>query len=68
MSQAVEMVMDIALEMRVEEPHHLAANSIRTVKEPANESLSILEREEKLTRRKERLVREKERKKERKKN
>ena len=63
MSQAVEMAMDIALELREEEPHHLAANSIRTVKEPANESLSILEREEKLTRRKERLVRE-ERKKE----
>ena len=32
MSQTVEMVMDIALEMREEEPHHLAANFIRTLK------------------------------------
>ena len=62
MEEAVSMCMDIAIQLREEDPHHLSKDAIPKEQVP-DESLSLVEREEKLIKRKERLARE-ERKKE----
>jgi len=66
MDEAVSMCMDIAIQLREEDPHHLSkdANPKEKISTESTQGLSLVEREEQLLRRKERLARE-ERKKER---
>ena len=52
--EEVEMAMDIALEMREEQPHHLSLLNITKLKD---DGLSLPQREEKVLRKKERLAR-----------
>ena len=62
LEEAKEKALDVAMEMRGDDPHHLSQDAIPKEQVP-RESLSLVEREEKLISRKERLARE-ERKKE----
>ncbi len=61
LAQAEELVMETALAMREEEPHHKSYLSTGKVKSK-DDALTLLEREEKLLRKKERLTRAEKRK------
>ena len=65
MDEAVSMCMDIAIQLREEDPHHLSkdANPQEKVSTESTQALTLVQREERLISRKERLARE-ERKKE----
>ena len=65
MDEAVSMCMDIAIQLREEDPHHLSkdANPQEKISTESTQALTLVQREEKLISRKERLARE-ERKKE----